>query len=95
MSLELAKVLVANKEIVRLAYPSLVIFSTLALLLLHDPEFWTSAAFPELKQRRIIKIKCNNLDSVSPSVKAHFCSCFPSTMVLHAKCDYINWSVYF
>lgn len=91
--LELAKVLVANEEVLRWAYPTVVIFSTLVLLTLQSPEFWTSA-FPELRQR-IIKIKCNNLDSVSHSVKAHFCSCFTPTVVLHVKCDYINWFVYF
>lgn len=93
MSLELAEVLVANEEVLKLTYPTVVIFSTLVLLTLQSPKFWTSA-FPELRQI-IIKIKCNNLDSVSPSVKAHFCPSFPPTVVLHAKCDCINWFVYF
>lgn len=71
---------------VRLPYSGLVIFSTQVLLTLHSLDFFCSIS-------RIGTEK--NLDNLSPSMKAHFCSCFPSTVFLHAECHCIHCSVYF
>lgn len=70
---------------VRLPYSSLVIFSTQVLLTLHSPDFCSISRIGTEK----------NLGNLSPSMKAHFWSCFPSTMFLHAECHCIHWSVYF
>lgn len=70
---------------VRLPYSGLAIFSTQVLLTLHSPD---SCSISRIGTEK-------NLDNLWPSMKAHCCSCFPSTVFLHAECRCIHWSVYF
>lgn len=70
---------------VRLPYSSLASFSTQVLLTFHSPDFCSISRTGTEK----------NLDNLSPSMKAHFCSCFPSTVFLHAEWHCVHPSVYF